>query len=169
MSLKMQPDSLCLTKCFLSFFFFFFFFHSPGCQCIHAYFSLLLPVPCQVSAAVTTQGPETWRDILLNTNPSRTLPFKRPPLTRLTCCQCSDDYNLPTFFFFFFFFKLFCAQGAGDSLMTSCKPGCAPTHRNTCAHEHTHFHTFFLLHEISAQTPRPRLQLSPFTALTIVG
>lgn len=58
---KMQTDSLCQNAAqhFSKQLFFLFLLPHPRCPCTGAYFSLLLPLPCPVPAAVTTQGPET--------------------------------------------------------------------------------------------------------------
>lgn len=91
-------------------------------------------------------------------------------LTRLTRCQHCDDYDLHTF--------LSCANGRGGQsndlmqtdwhVLTVLNTVHARTHRSTCAHEHTHSLLSPHAHEIRVQTLWPRLQLSLFTAFTIV-
>lgn len=80
-------------------------------------------------------------------------------LSGLTDRPPSDEYNSPT---------LLWAIALGDSIMTSCDVIGTSTFVWCNPRTHTETNTlfffffFFNVHEIGAQTPRPRLQLSPF-------
>ena len=154
---KTQTDSLWITKC-LSFI-----------PLLPVHWCLLFPFvarPMPSFGSCDTASGDLKRYIVKH-QPVTHAAAQTPTLTRLTCCQCSSTtYILPCYV----------RREQGDSIMTSCKltgmfTPCVTlcAHTLTEAHAHTHTHTPILrVHEIGAQTLWPRLQLSLFTAFTIV-